>query len=673
MTPPDHPVNDNDTMLPTKTTMDLGVFPSDVRVELKAKPSAFEISDDRVKSKEETRASIAKADPIELWKQIVHDIWKSAVDALAEGNPGARQFLDDESGRAFEEWLAAQVDPREALLLSASTEPGRPVEATEALEGSPETLLLQVRVNAERFQGNPAGLESFYRGTVVATVRRLEKENATTREMLTDLVIQPLLRLSSRGTDLFLGDALCRFASGAWAYLDEQTEGRGEGFFSTLFNLAQWTSQKGGKEGRQLVRYYYDRLLREGPQLTGSEVTKVAANNLAGHIANEMQRHPETYRGDARSTAAHILNQMHLLATVAKLTEVDVREAVATQQALDFWRSVGWLRRDGNSDGDGAQALRSAHALIGMANVASAWDEVDWAFVLPSTESGAQWRSFGEDWQAVMSAHAALARMVFNEKDDYDDIGSAFFNVGAALGRISGRKVETALLRVAVNALGLRWALERANGMDQAMEDYHGLDCAVNFLGALTDVSDVETAPVEALAAELFAWRVQGNATDALVKYHRMENSLRELNIDSGSLPTVEPSLPAAREALMNLLEARFPSLAGPNLMKPGDPQTLGPLAQELWRLFGDTLGDDEFKKQAADLYTLLDALADKATDLPAAWQTLYGDWVGEGSPIVDAGLMDQNAWRGLEARAVHPINSLADWLRENLRDIAVG
>lgn len=669
MTPPDHSGNDNDTMLPSKTAMDLGVIPNDARVDLKVKASAFEISDDRVKSKEETRASIAKADPTELWKQIVHDIWKSAVDALSEGNPGARQFLDDKSGRAFEDWLAAQVDPREALLLSASTQSGRPVEAAEALEGSPETLLLQVRVNAERFQGNSAGLENFYRGTVVATLRRLEKENAATREMLTDLVIQPLLRLSSRGTDLFLGDALCRFASGVWAYLDQETEGRGEGFFSTLFNLAQWTSQKGGKEGRQLVRYYYHRLLREGPQATGSKVTAVVANNLASHIADEMQSHPEKYRADAKVKALQVLNRLHLLATVARLSEVDARNAVSLRQALDFWRSIGRSQ----SDDDSVEALRSAHALIGMANVASAWDEVDWAFVLPSSESGAQWRSFGEDWQAVMSAHAAFARMVFNEKDDYDDIGSAFFNVGAALGRISGRKVEMALLRVAVNVLGLRWALEQATGMDQALDEYHGLDCAVNLLGALTDVSDVETAPIEALAAVLFAWRAQGSATDTMVNYHRMENSLRELKIDSGSLPAVEPSLPVARAALMHLLEARFPSMAGPNLMKPGDPQTLGPLAQELWRLFGDALGNDEFKKQAADLYTLLDALADKAADLPAAWQTLYGDWVGQGSPIVDAGLMDQNTWRGLEVRAVHQIDSLADWLRENLRDIEVG
>lgn len=668
MTAPAHPENDNDTILPGKTAMDIGLIPNDMRVELKAKPSAFEISDDRVKSKEETRASIAKADPAELWKQIVHDIWKSAVDALAEKNPGARQFLDVESGRTFEEWLSAQVDPREALLLSASTEPGRPLEATEALEGSPETLLLQVRVNAERFQGNPAGLEKFYRGTVVATLRRLEKENEATREMLTDLVIQPLLRLSSRGTDLFLGDALCRFASGAWAYLDQQTEGRGEGLFSTLFNLAQWTSQQGGKDGRQLVRYYYHRLLREGPQETGAKVTAVAANNLAGHIADEMQTHPEKYRDDARGKALRVLNRLHLLATIARLTDVDPSKVVSTQQALDFWRSVGRSRSDGN----GVEALRSAHALIGMANVASAWDEVDWAFIQPSSDFGTQWRSFGEDWQAVMSAHAALARMVFNEKDDYDDIGSAFFNVGAALGRISGRKVETALLRVAVNALGLRWALEQATGMDQALEGYHGLDCAVNLLGALTDVSDGETPSVEALAAVLFAWRVQGNATEALVDYHRMENSLRELGIDSGSLPAVEPSLPAAREALMRLLEARFPSMAGPDLMKPGDPKTLGPLAQEIRRLFGDALGEDEFRKQAADLYTLLDALADKATDLPAAWKTLYSGWIHEGSPVIDAGLMDQNTWRGLEVRAVRPIDSLADWLRENLRDIAV-
>lgn len=667
MTPPDHPGNDNDTTIPTNTLVDLGVIPSDARTDLKVKLSAFEISDDRVKSKEEMRASIAKADPTELWKQIVHDIWRSAVDALAEGNPGARQFLDDKSGSAFEEWLVTQVDPREALLLSASTEPSRPVEAAEALEGSPETLLLQVRVNAERFQGNPAGLEKFYRGTVVATLRRLEKENESTREMLTDLVIQPLLRLSSRGTDLFLGDALCRFASGVWAYLDKQTEGRGEGSFSTLFNLAQWTSQKGGKEGRQLVRYYYHRLLREGPQATGAKVTAVVANNLASHIADEMQSHPDKYREDAKTKALRILNRLHVLATVARLTEVDASNDVSLQQALDFWRSVGRSR----SDGDGVEALRSVHALIGMANVAAAWDKIDWAFVLPSSELGAQWRSFGEDWQAVMSAHAALARMVFNEKDDYDDIGSAFFNVGAALNRISGRKAEMALLRVAVNALGLRWALEQATAMDQAFEEYHGLDCAVNLLGALTDVSDVETTLVEALAAVLFAWRAQGSATDTMVNYHRMENSLRELKIDSGSLPMVEPSLPAAREALVHLLAARLPSMAGPDLLRPGDSQTLGHLAQELWRLFGDALGEDEFRQQVADLYTLLDALADKATDLPAAWQTLYGDWVGQGSPIVDAGLMDQNSWRGIEDRAVHPVDSLADWLRENLRDIA--
>jgi hypothetical protein len=620
-----------------------------------------------VDTKVKTESGPRVVDTSELWREIVSRLWNDAADLVQRDDIHARDALKKASARKdFEDWLVSQIDWREALSISAAGDQSVATpKADEGFDGSPEQVLLQVRVNAERLQGQPLELANFFRGPVASTLRRLETEGIGSREMRVDMVVQPLIWLAENGTDLFIDDGLCRFAAGVWAYLDSEKTERGEGFFATQFSLAQWVQRKGGKGGRELVLWYYHRLLREGPLATGSSILKVASNNLAAQVASDMQVRLERYQDAETAKAAHrVLNRLQMLSTVARLADVSPVDEQAARLATEFWQATGHPRTDG------LQAQRAAQALMGMANVLSAWNEVNWRAVGASEDAGLEWQSFGDDWQATVSTQAALARMAFNDENDYDEIGAAFFNVGAALGRFDGGQ-KTALLRVAVNAIGLRWALERAKDMDQAMTDYHGLDCAVNLLGALTEVVNVAGRSgehIEALVATLFAWGAHADSTEALVDFQRIKGSLRELRVDVTKLPAADSTPSAALSALLGLLATLLPVLAAPTSTKPGDPQALAPVAAELSRLFGDALGEKAYRGYQAQLNVLLDAMAWQADDMQAAWQTLYSQWAAAGNPIVDAGFISENAWGELERRAVHPAESLADWLRESLK-----
>ncbi|MBI5900694.1 MAG: hypothetical protein HZB40_15875 [Rhodocyclales bacterium] len=630
-----------------------------------SKPVAVALSNQNIKYQEEGTAE-KLVEIADAWRAIVSQLWSDAAKAMTKGDtaPGDAGAVADEDFDDFADWLVERVDWRKAVLPRVAASDSR---TGDAFDGPLELVMLKVRVGAEGLQGKPPELASFFRGAVAATLRRLEEDGMATREAQVDLVIQPLIRLAASGTPIFTGNGLCDFAAGVWDYLDREKQQRREGFFVTQLNLAQWVGQWGGKTGRERVRYYYHRLLSEGPQATGSAVVKVAANNLAGQIADDIQMRPDKYRDGNLATASRVVNRLQMLSTVARLSELDADGDANTPAAIElasgFWRALG------RPQADGAAALRSAHAVMGMANVVSAWNEVDWTVVAPPPNAN-EGRSAGEGWQATISVHAALARVVFNLADDWDEIPSAFFNAGAALGRFDDGPM-TARLRFAVNAVGLRWALERATEADQAMAAYHGVDCAVNLLGALTEIEGVIPKTVEPLAAVLLGWGTQADPAEVQVDVHRIKASLSQLHVDISRLSVIPFTPVSAGEALHALLAVQSPALAVPDITKPADPLTLAPLARELSQLFGEALGEETYRQHLDDLDALLGALARQADVPQDAWQKLYGQWHGESNPIVEAGLMTEDAWHRLARDAVRPTESLADWLSECLRDFA--
>ena len=626
----------------------------------------------------------------QLWQEIVRRLWDSSIASADMTDQDER--VAAQQGDEFVRWLAAQVDPREAFrtarpeairrvtpvrappveevagLFAAPVATQRevipvPYAASEVLEGSADVLMLQILVTAESLVSEPHRLAEFFRRQVAATIRRMEQEGEGTRETRVDLTVQPLIRVSEHGATLFDGTSLCTFVPGLWGYLEGQREGRSEGYYHTFFNLAQWVSQLGGRAGRELSRYYYHRLLTVGPGSVGRRVVQVAANNLAGDIAGDLQRRREHYSD--RPRVLQVLNRLHMLSAIALIAESGDHAAIAAK-AQAFWEALARPLAD-----DATVAAGAVRALMNMANVPSAWEQVDWSVVdsLPGT-TGESWRAFGEDWQALTSTQAALARIAFNAPEDYDEIAVAFFNAGAALARLDEESEATALLRVAVNALGLRWTLEQGRDAGQAFEEFKGTDCAVNLLGALTRVtaSDAIRRAIEDLAASLVAWRAHPAMSDAALDFHRMEGSLKRLGIRVSALPRTEPSLGRTRDAVFALLAVLLPILADPQLMLPAEPRSLGPLARELRRLFDEALGVHAVQDHFAALDTLLGGLSHRAAELDEAWRTLYGAWIeGEANPVVDAGLMDPSAWKALADRAIVQVGSLANWLTERL------
>ena len=96
-----------------------------------------------------------------------------------------------------------------------------------------------------------------------------------------------------------------------------------------------------------------------------------------------------------------------------------------------------------------------------------------------------EWSARGRT--AVLAFLGGVLRSVYNDPSDYDEIPSALFNLGVDIRLASKIKDEGVLTRILSNALGLWWALAKSNNDEQAIEEYHGGDCAVNLLGASTE------------------------------------------------------------------------------------------------------------------------------------------------------------------------------------------
>jgi hypothetical protein len=327
-----------------------------------------------------------------------------------------------------------------------------------------------------------------------------------------------------------------------------------------------------------------------------------------------------------------------------------------------------------------------------MANISSSWELVAADVIarlpgaaIPEGENVAD-AEHDESWMAVMSVLAALSRMAFNDSDDWDEIAAAFFNAGVAVLRVDR---QFAAPRIALNGAGLGWALSRGKGFAQILDEYHGLNCAVNMFGALTELPEPQRQLlkpfVAILAAQLFAPEVRSALPESeQLEYFRLQSSLRELGIEE--VAPLSTGSPPDAAAMLDALNGLFASLSI-QLPDFGDlarhsPRELALVTGKAILPLLEQMLDARYRENLDSLARLVEAISVWADHLEDAWRRFYVDpgladvfdeqgrrtKIGVGAPVA-AGVMAEDAWRVVAAESVPAVPKLAGWMRRYLRN----
>lgn len=530
------------------------------------------------------------------------------------------------------------------------------------LEGDRATVMLQTRARARQLYSAPTELMDFFAHSVAPAIARLEENRMATPEEMVDMLLGPLVGRRFSGTRLADCVGVSGLVAGLRGFLETQSK-RGAGYYKTRGALAQWLQKLDGGEiaCRQRIVFYYHELLSLGPAaLQDSELFGMLANNLGGALAEYWRDRPDQARG-------RLLSRIQALATAAQL------HAGREDRGKDETGMAGRLLGALGMSIEGEQAFDAARALRVVANIPSSWREVDEKIL-----AGGNGARHDEDWMALMSCAAALVRMGFNERDDWDDIPASLFNAGVALARerksTIGSKQAIVVAQIALNATGFIWALARGKDWADALTAFHGLDCAVNLFGSLTEWEPADgrneaKSVMRRLAEGLLAAGADLERRQQ-AEFERLGASWKELGIEASAVRRSQQVLLKDMDDLLKALAINLPNHAG---LGAGDGN-----ANREWMVGAATtlagrlkaaFGEAKHGELAADLQTLLLSLVRLSADLEPAWQTLYADMAeptldrsdtAEGprdhsGPLVKLGEMSRADWLALAGKAIDP------------------
>lgn len=590
---------------------------------------------------------------------------------------------------AEEPQVAAGIEPSPAAPSVDATPPSSDLRYV-ALSGGPSQVLLHTQSRVRELGEQPAELLAFLAQAVAPALTRLEKDEQASPETLADVVILALSGNALQGTALARQECVVELVAHIRSLLETQeARDRGDGYFKTRGALPQWLQRIDALQGspslkRRIVFYYHELLAPGLGTKMSADTFSIAANNICGALSG-------LWNDRAEGARARLLSRIQALATVVRLGErmgqedrgADPESVQALFSALGL--SVGQ---------ESVAVLDQARALLVLANIPTAWRVVD-PVVLGGDVADAM--ENGDAWMALMGLAAAVLRMALNSPGDWDEIPASFFNAGVALNRWTAVKETDAGIkaRAALNATGLVWALERGKDWQQALDSFHGIDCAVNFFGALVDEAERQTgsrpvnfqAALRRVAAGLLA------ARDRLpehrqIEFERLRASWERLGI--GSLNPMGVSSGRLLEDLDVLLKEAGMALSDDKAGKAVDEEgrrtwqidTAKRLAGYMQSALG---GKEAYQGHADNLSRLLVALAKMAQNPSAAWTALYGDLVEVGvgagdnedetgrlhaGPLVFLGEMTRDEWRK-EAAAAVPLwqqGYFGDWLQDFLR-----
>lgn len=523
--------------------------------------------------------------------EIVDRVFSKVADqAGATSETTAPAASGDEATHALEgEVLPPEEDPeenesdmRDALreaLMAAFAERGASGPAArssasadgifipETFVGGYEEIALQGMMLLKRYPGNAALALRVATGPLADALERLHFEGHSPEQQV-DILVHLFAGekvYAGGGSDPTCNEGFLAFMARLRALMRTQPEEeRGRGYLESLTNLVTWY---GRSHSRTCLACAVDLGLEvlqaalQPERIEGENVERyvyLLANNLAGWLDDLLPN-----KGDddlKRGDRGRDLNAIHAVATVAHLRrEKGGRQDQETRAQAVFAAFSLTLPERSNP-------YRLAQALIFMARIQPAWRLLCPAFagthdlfrpMSPKEHAKDAGLNHPRYLTAVLAAMAAAQRAALMDQSDSDEAVSGLFNLGVDMlshARSSGNREGVTPLRILSNGLGLWWALLRGKDINQALTEFHGGDCAVNFFGALTDTSrsrdgDIEDA-LSRLGRALHALLQQrGQHTDAM----RLGRSYQEIfGVEVGAATTT--TLAQLQEDLLAVL-----------------------------------------------------------------------------------------------------------------------
>lgn len=579
------------------------------------------------------------------------------------------------STRLSAPWPEVQASRADTRTFGIDTSAAETVHAP--LEGGRADVALRAIAQLRQLADRPKELEAFLIQALAPALTRLEREGGATPEELVDILLLPLAGKKYPGTRLAGWEGVAALVAGLRSFLEKQHEGeREDGYYKTRGALAQWLQkidefESGGLNNKKRIVFYYHELLSLGLNTEMSYTTfSNSANNLGGALAS-------LWRDRAEGARGMLLSRIQALATAVRLDGMK-GQADRVGKAGDLFAALGMPteRKGIRSEGSG-RAFDLARAIMIVANIPSAWRVVDPIVLGGQLEGNGDAIENKEDWMALMSLAAGVVRMAYNGREDWDEIPASLFNAGVALGRqrragSRGDMQNIVAAQVSINATGLAWALVRGKDWEQTLDDFHGIDCAVNFFGALTEwtpenVLDGAKDAMRRLAGGLLA-AGQHLSQQRQAEYVRLNGSWKQLGI--GGIAPTSRTPKRVLEDLGSVLGALSIPLSDTKGLASNNAEDnhrwIIETAKALSERLKSAVGEDHYGKLAEGLGNLLESLLQLSENLDGAWKTLYGD-IAE-YPIDKSGTVETEPVKGRKNSG--PLvwlgeMSRADWIAE--------
>lgn len=560
------------------------------------------------------------------WSEILRDVF---ADGEAKWDE-PQDEVDREVCEAFVEWAKrSRLDDLEDLLFiktDGSPLTGRVPEAQ---------LAARKLVQATQFHHNPlAGLILY---TLAPTLRRWEGLQMATPENFGDFLLSAFGGEGAPSPQST--QPLTDFGVRLWRLLRTQKD-QDIDYWRTVRAFGDFFVGAKGPDTLALAATAYHTVIlmqaKNAEDADAADLIRGAANNMASLFDDLAGKSPSELETKTIAAAGHL-------------------HVIASDAIGDRWRM--------------SPAERRARALDELGNTPTTFQQ--------DGSDSLRLRYLRQAWFSVRTG-VVRARLRTPGEDDAKDVASAFFNAGVAILRTGSRRsAQVVTARIAVNALGLWWALYLApHDEKKALGSYSGGDCAVNLFGALTDLDENLIERLRAVIAPLWAALYAERRVLGVTDTQRIATSVKEMKL---------PESPSENEASLTMAVNAFLERAAGLLGLPWlaevvtaghEPEERQRAAYQSWRAAASALcplvrADGGIVRLCRPVWRTLNRIPPRLDELPEAIAANWLAFLGDRHPLVAAGLMTAEELHALLARGKDAPESLGEWMEKNAWTLA--
>jgi hypothetical protein len=579
------------------------------------------------------QARIVSESAIPVHQPTVDEIYESRLREIWAATHHGNSPPGPDSGDTGAWDLVLEAALGNTSLIGAAVAEQAMSRADTGLAGDARTVELLVGATAEQLP--PESVPLFIRGTLAATVERLQRDigrsEDVTRERIVDIVVRGLVPL--RGSPRVA--ALIPILLG---YLHGDRRPRRVGLYETVILLAQLMIGLDDPQSR-LVRifvYHYGlvgmwRVLQDENvpfDNASRQVLSVASGNTGTNLWPLL---PERTAGAEGAQVVRVLRT--ILAAVTRDLPVVENRAAEILSALGLERA-------------GPRAALTVLEELGTL--------------------GDPWTTDAVDVARIESASAVTALAA---ESAADQAPARFYNAAVSLQRAAEPLAAGPLrARMLLHALGLLWSLNLGTDLVDALDRVDGLDCAAGFMRALVQyqeeghVQPQQWASVLALASMLAqvpklmprdrpTLAVSARNLADVAERVRLSGTATPANVDTRELS----------DATIRAVDALRPSGTSP---QPHDP--LLDTAALLHGVFAETLGQARFGLTDT-INSLIELRSHPREEFLARYQRFAEppeSPVGTGPPVA-VGVASQEEWEAITAIMLRDPGSIVPALQQ--------